>query len=167
MSMIRYSLPSVPIRNDIPLDLLQASENMARQLTNISISYAQRCELRERLKQMLLSSDGTKLKYEIPDDENREYEYVRRWIREYFKFNEDRKSMDHKPIRIPIGIRQWRQAEELVKEIHEDVHPLEDEHELRIYLLDEILETLEGYPKYLIPAAASPLLRDWMQDLYS
>jgi len=36
MSMIQDNLPSVPIRNDIPLDLLQASEKMARQLTNIS-----------------------------------------------------------------------------------------------------------------------------------
>ena len=63
-----------------------------------------------------------------------------------------------------MGLRQWRQAEELVKEIDEVENCTMEEHELRIFLLDEILETLEGYQKYLIPAGASPLLRRWMED---
>ncbi len=33
-----------------------------------------------------------------------------------------------------------------------------------IYLVDEILETLEGYQKYLIPAVESPKLRRWTED---
>ena len=98
MPLIQYSLPSVLIRNDIPPNLLTASEFRASQLKNSRVNIQNWRVLNKELKEMLLSSDRTKLKYEFPDDEKREYEHVRKWIREYFRDNESRKSMEHKPI---------------------------------------------------------------------
>ena len=164
MPLIQYSLPSVLIRNDIPPNLLTASEFIASQWNDPFLSFKKIPVLKKELKKMLLSSGGTKLKYEFPDDEKHEYMHMRQWIREYFRNNESRKSMDHKPTRIPMELRQWRKAEEVVKEIDEVENCTEEEHELRIFLLDEILETLEGYQKYSIPAGASPLLRRLMED---
>ena len=73
--------------------------------------------------------------------------------------------MEHKPPKkIPMELHVWRQAEEIIKEINEDVDCNEEDHEWRVYLLEELLETLEGHQKYLIPADASSSLREWMQD---